>query len=413
MRIALYHNLTSGGSKREAFEFARQFVRNGHTVHLFYPSTADEGFLPLSDIVQQSRTFKLAQIPEFSGRLPFLRGYVDLTTWMENLRRIRNCARKIAHEIDRGNYDLAFVHHDRVVQAPYLLRYLRTRAAYYCNEPMREFYEPSIARPYRRPRGIVDRGQRKWYAPAVRIKRTLAKFEDRRNIRLASLLLTNSFFAAESIYRAHGVRARVSYLGVDAEKFHPLNLERQNFVLSVGAISPLKGFDFLIQALGRLPPSPRPRLVIVGNTASMSESRYLRDLASATGVQLEICVNVSEDELVRLYNQARVLVYSPVLEPFGFAPLEAMACETPVVAVKEGGVRESVREGETGKLVPRDPGSFADALQEVLNEPNSARRLGNNGRAEVLNFWTWDKAYERLMVHLRSPNESTLERLNV
>lgn len=409
MRIALYHNLTSGGSKREAYEFAKAFVRDGHTVHAYYPSTAEERFLSLASVVQSTREYKLELLPEFSGRLPLLRRYVDLAGLAENLRRLKRAAREISVEIDAGGYEFVLVHHDRIVQAPQLLRYLHTPSAYYCNEPMREFYDPPVNRPYLEPRGLTNRMQQKWYAPARWIRRRLTQSEDHRNIQAASLLLTNSFFAAESIYRAHGVRAGVSYLGVDELKFRSHNLERENFVLSVGAVSPLKGYDFLIRALSVIPGDRRPKLTLVGNNASAGETLFLRNLAASRGVQFDIRVDVSEDELVRLYNQARAMVYAPVLEPFGFAPLEAMACGTPVVAVKEGGVRESVRDGETGLLVQRDECAFAEALERLLGDGRLARTLSENGRAEILRYWTWDYAYERLLRNIQTFQHSKVE----
>jgi glycosyltransferase involved in cell wall biosynthesis len=397
MKVALYHNLTSGGSKREAYEFARQFVRHGHTLDLYHPSTANEEYLPLGQIVHQSLTFELYLRGDYSGRLPLLRRYVDLINLSLNLNRLRQLAQRIAAQIDAGGYDFVLAHHDRIVQSPYLFRFLKTCSAYYCAEPMREFYEPPVARPYLEPRCRTDYLQRKWYSPARRMQQALIKTEDRRNIQFASMLLTNSYFSAESIYRAYGLRARVSYLGVDTAKFKPLNLQRQDFVLSVGAVSPLKGYDFLIEAMGMVPANGRPRLVIVGNTASVGEMNFLRQMAEYYRVNVDFCINVSEEKLVLLYNQARALVYSPVLEPFGFAPLEAMACATPVIAVREGGVRESVIDGETGFLVPRDPALFAEALGRALRDASLAKTLGQNGCAHVLGLWTWDHAYAHFM----------------
>jgi glycosyltransferase involved in cell wall biosynthesis len=194
---------------------------------------------------------------------------------------------------------------------------------------------------------------------------------------------------------------------VDAERFKPLDLERDDFVLSVGAVSPLKGYDFLIDALGLIPARERPRLIIAGNTASQGETIYLKNLAAQLGVAVEFRVDVSEDELVRLYNTARAFVYAPVLEPFGFAPLEAMACGTPVIAVKEGGVRESVGDGVTGLLVPRDLCTFAESLERVLDDARLAHTLGENGRAEVLRAWTWEHAYERLVQNVQTLQRST------
>ncbi len=69
------------------------------------------------------------------------------------------------------------------------------------------------------------------FASARWFSRALVMKENLRNVQSASLLLTNSFYSAESVYRAYGKRAAVSYLGVDIEKFRPMNLERQNFAL--------------------------------------------------------------------------------------------------------------------------------------------------------------------------------------
>ncbi len=402
MRIALYHNLTSGGSKREAYEFARQFMQCGHTVDLYHPSTANEQFLPLKSIVQRESVFDLRLVRDLPLRFPGLTRYADFVGLVVNLSRLKRLAKKISKAIDAGGYDFVLLHHDAIVQSPYLLRFLNTRSAYYCNEPMREFYEPSIWRPYNEPATMLDRAQRSWYAPTRWLRQVLVRSEDRHNVCCATKVLANSFFSAESIYRAYGLRASVSYLGVDAEKFRPLDLPREDFVLSVGAVSPLKGYDFLIQALGHLPEARRPRLTIIGNTASTREVNFLRNLARQTAVTLELLVNVSDDTLVQLYNRARALVYSPILEPFGFAPLEALACGTPVIAVKEGGVRESVADGVSGFLVPRDAREFAQVLERVLCDGRLDRTFGENGRAEILRFWTWNHAYKRLLENAKT-----------
>jgi glycosyltransferase involved in cell wall biosynthesis len=134
----------------------------------------------------------------------------------------------------------------------------------------------------------------------------------------------------------------------------PLDLEKRNFVLSVGSLTPLKGFDFLIRAMAELPEAGRPRLVIVSNFQNPPEKTYLEGLAGELHVELELLNNVSDQRLVELYNQAKMVLYAPVREPFGLVPLEAMACGTPVVGVCEGGVLETVLDGETGILVERD-----------------------------------------------------------
>lgn len=396
MKIALFENLTSGGSKREAHEFVRQFVRAGHAVDRFHPSTADESFVSFGDMVRCQHNYALRLAPDLPLRLPGLTRYFALSATFINLGRLKRLAKEVAGEIDAGGYDFAFVHHDRIVQSPYLLRYLKTPSVYFCNEPMREFYDPPVTPPYQQPRSLLDRAQRGWYAPARGVDRFARRSADRRNVRRAGLLLANSYFSAESIYRAYGLRARVVYLGIDVEKFRPADVPREDFVLSVGAVSPLKGYDFLIDALAAVPEELRPRIVLVGNTASAGEKRRLEQLAADRNVRLEICVDLSDEQLADLYRRALLFVYAPILEPFGLAPVEAMGCGTAVVAVKEGGVRESVGDGETGLLVERRPEAFAQAVCRLLRDEPLRRRMGAAGRRRAIGFWTWEHAWERL-----------------
>lgn len=396
MKIAVYDNLNSGGSKREAYEFVKQFVRAGHTVHLFQPTTTNTGFLSLGKIAHSCHKFELEMLPPVRRRrLPGLRKYINMVRFLINIQRYKATARRIAHAIDGGDYDFVFVHHDQIVQSPYLLRYLRTPSVYYCAEPQRAFYDPMISRPYQRPQTLLEAAQHRWYTPARALERWITKREDRRNVQYASSLVTNSHFSAESIYRAYGQRARVVYLGVDINRFRPLDIQTGGFVLSVGAVSAWKGYDFLVRALGAVPERCRPVLRIVGNSASVGERHFLEALAAECGVTLDIFVGVSDEELVSLYNRAAVFVYTPVLEPFGLAPVEAMACGTPVVAVKEGGVRESVLDEETGFLVERVPSKFAERLRTVLTNQDLRCELGKRARERVEQYWTWSKAYQR------------------
>jgi glycosyltransferase involved in cell wall biosynthesis len=397
MRVALYENLGSGGSKREAFELARALTAHGHAVDLWTTTAADATFLPMDRVTDRQVCYPWPQPRPLPRRLPGLRGYLTAAERADRLRRIAQVARHMAAAIDRAAYDFVFVHHCQPVQGPYLLRFLRTPSVYYCAEPMRAFYDPPIDRPYHGPARAVDRWQRRWYAPAQSAVAVLHKRDDAINVRKATVLVTNSYFTAESIYRAYHRRAFVSYLGVDVELFRPLGVPRQDVVLSVGAVSPLKGYDFLINALGRLPHEKRPPLLIMANAVSASEQAYVQRLAAQRGVSLQVCQNASDTELVQLYNKARALVYAPVLEPFGFAPLEAMACGTPVVAVAEGGVRESVRDGVTGLLTQRDPHRFAHALSTLLDDEAMQARLGAAGLSTVRSCWTWADAYNRFM----------------
>jgi len=110
---------------------------------------------------------------------------------------------------------------------------------------------------------------------------------------------------------------------------------------------------------------------------------------------------IDDEKLVTLYNQAKIVLYAPYLEPFGLVPLEAMACGTPVVAVKEGGVRETVIHNETGILTQRDESLFADAIINLLDDDKKRIKLSKQAVESVRTSWTLEKAGERLLWHLK------------
>jgi glycosyltransferase involved in cell wall biosynthesis len=97
-----------------------------------------------------------------------------------------------------------------------------------------------------------------------------------------------------------------------------------------------------------------------------------------------------------------VVACAQILEPFGLIALEAMASATPVVAVSEGGFRETVVEGQTGFLTPREPKTFSDRLADVLEDPALRARLGAAGRTWVETRWTWERSADGLEANLRA-----------
>jgi glycosyltransferase involved in cell wall biosynthesis len=224
---------------------------------------------------------------------------------------------------------------------------------------------------------------------------------DRENAAAAHYVLANSYFSRESILGAYGLNARVCYLGVDVGFFRPTGGRREHFLLSVGALIANKGYDFLVRALARIAQPIRPPLVIVANSVDGPWRRYIEQLAAQLGVRLEVKTAVSETDLRLYYNQAKLFAYAPYLEPFGLAPLEAMACGTPVVAVKEGGIRESVIDGETGVLTDRDEALYADAITALLGDDEKRVALAERGMEVIRQSWTEELATATLLWHLR------------
>jgi glycosyltransferase involved in cell wall biosynthesis len=188
----------------------------------------------------------------------------------------------------------------------------------------------------------------------------------------------------------------VNYPGVDTDSFHPGDGVREPFVLTVGELLPTKGFDWAIRAVGAIPKAKRPPLVWVGNRSQPPEEVYLRSLAARLEVKLEMRERTSDPELKRLLRTASVFIFTPHLEPFGLAPVEAMASGTPVVAVREAGPAETVVDGETGYLCPRDPAQLGESLARLLDDANLRERMGRVAREHVVANFTWDRSVEQL-----------------
>ena len=299
---------------------------------------------------------------------------------LQNLRRVEAINHKIASDIDSGGYDLLYVNPCILENCPSVLRFIdRVPSVYFCHEPLRLLYESMPPRPYDRPeashRQLLDRVD-----PLPGLYRRKLKENDRVNMRSADLVLANSKFIQNSVMQIYQVDAQVNYKGVDTDFFYPTGSEKQQMVLSVGSITPLKSFDFIIQALARIPAEERVKLVLASNFQNPPERQYLQGLALENGVDLELLGDVTDRRLVDLYNQALFCVYAPIREPLGLVPLESMACGTAVVAVGEGGIKETVVNEETGLLTNRDLDLFAAAIRRLLGEPALASAYGQAGR---------------------------------
>jgi glycosyltransferase involved in cell wall biosynthesis len=196
-------------------------------------------------------------------------------------------------------------------------------------------------------------------------------------------------------------RVSVVPCGVDAGHFRPgahgpgvpPRRERHR-LLSCGRLVPRKGYDRAIRALTRIPDT---ELVIAGGPppellGTDAEAERLLGLAERCGVAGRVRMTGAVDpaRMPQLMNSADLVLCTPVYEPFGIVPLEAMACGVPVVATDVGGHRDTVADGRTGRLVtPGDAWAIADAVRDLLAHGRQRRRYGAAGRERVLARYTW------------------------
>lgn len=393
MKIALYHNLPSGGAKRSVYELTIR-LNKSHRVDVYSLACADHDFCDLRPVSSRHVVFPFTPLP--LAHSPF--GRLNPISRSVDLLRLKKMQAKVARQIDAEGYDVVFLHNCRYGNAPALISYLKTPTVFYCHEPPRVVYDPPIPRPYS--------ASSKWQKPINKIDplpalyRNLLIRMDRTSVLAASRVLVNSAYSRENFYRIYGIFPWISYLGVDVDSFRPLSIPKENFLLSVGALGSHKGFDFLLHSLDLVAAQRKLKLVIVSNQTDPIERSYLQNMARQSGITLEFRTLVDDDELVRLYNQALLTIYAPIMEPFGFVPIESMACGTPVVAIREGGVRETVVNGETGLLTERDPRSFADAIEILLSDSIQREQLGRQSRNSVEKQWQWDTSVQNIERHL-------------
>lgn len=211
--------------------------------------------------------------------------------------------------------------------------------------------------------------------------------------------------------------------GVDTDVFRPMGraLARARrgwgndewIVLHVGRMVPRKGVGTVIDAVAELHRrgmSDAYLVVVGGASQDPDEDPYVRRLmhrADELGISenVRFAGRVDHHLLPQYYGAADVFVTTPWYEPFGITPLEAMACGLPVIGSNVGGIKYTVRDGETGFLVPpSDAAAVADRLGELHDLPWLASALSENARRRAEDLFTWSQVtgslielYERVL----------------
>jgi glycosyltransferase involved in cell wall biosynthesis len=178
-------------------------------------------------------------------------------------------------------------------------------------------------------------------------------------------IVANSFSVQKRVKKYLNRTSKVIYPPIDTNRF--VFEEYGDFWLSVNRIYPEKRVELQIEAFRRL---PEERLLIVGGHAEADRSSsYANDLKKNLPDNVTLLGNVTEEELVGLYARCKAFIITSMDEPFGMAPLEAMASGKAVVAVNEGGCLETVVDGITGLLVEPEVSDIINAINIISNEP--------------------------------------------
>jgi starch synthase len=254
---------------------------------------------------------------------------------------------------------------------------------------------------------------RPWKAEQLGGGYALSLFCERTGIEAADGVIAVSRAVREDVIdcypNADPKRIHVIHNGIDPEIYKPepsqetltrFGIDQSRpYAFFNGRLTRQKGLPLLLAAALHL--DPQYQLVVAASSPDTAEISAEVD-ALAERVRTErgnlIWINrfLPREDLIRLHSGATVFVCPSIYEPFGLVILEAMACETAVVASRVGGIPEIVVEGETGRLVDYDPNDLpaftkglAARIEELLSDPTRASKMGKAGRQRVLDHFGW------------------------
>ena len=205
------------------------------------------------------------------------------------------------------------------------------------------------------------------------------------------------------LYGADARRVSLVPCGVDLAMFKPwdqqearqrLGLNGDKVLLYVGRIESLKGLDLLLHTAAHLDTCEKVKVLVVGgDDGKQQEIERLRGLARELNVDdvFDFVGRVDQDQLPLYYSAADVCVVPSYYESFGLAALESMACGTPVVASRVGGLSTIVQHGRTGYLKSwRCPESFANSLEMIMSNRGLQDSMGLAARRRAEGMG-WDQ----------------------
>jgi starch synthase len=267
---------------------------------------------------------------------------------------------------------------------------------------------------------------RPWKAEQLGGGYALSMFCERTGIEGADAVIAVSKAVREDVLRcypgARPDRVHVIHNGIDPEVYKPQPSQEalnrfgidssKPFAFFNGRMTRQKGVALLLAAA--LKTDPRHQLVIVASSPDTPElaaevAALAERVRSERGNLIWIDHFISLEDLIHLHSSATLFVCPSIYEPFGLVILEAMACESAVVASRVGGIPEIVVEGETGYLVDYnadDTEAFTTALaariEQVLSDEPLAAQMGKAGRRRVVQHFGWPKIAERTVELYRS-----------
>jgi glycosyltransferase involved in cell wall biosynthesis len=278
----------------------------------------------------------------------------------------------------REDYDVINSH----IAPSHWVRKNNERVLWYCHTPLRDIYDLynyrlSLKKLHQKPLHIIG-------AKAV-------KTLDQGVVKNIECILTNSYNTRSRIIKYYGRKdATVLRGGIEYQKYKKGGDEK--YFLYPSRISPNKRQELAIKAFNHFKRQMKGYKLIIAGAVSQDNtynSYYAKIVALANAVgDVEVMPNPTDSVLNTLYSNCTGVLYTPLNEDYGLVPLEAMASYKPIIALNEGGPKETIENRKTGILV-NDAEEMGNAMKEVAENPAFADKLGKAGRENVVNHYSW------------------------
>lgn len=288
--------------------------------------------------------------------------------------------------IIKDDYDVINAH----IAPSHWIRNNNDRVLWYCHTPLRELYDLYSYR---------QKFRKAWSRPVYKVGASFVRKIDQGVVKKIEFIFANSENTRSRIKKYFGRDDAVVLNGaVDYQNYS--NRGNGRYFLYPARISPNKRQDYAIRAFEifrRVSKSKDYRLILVGPVSkdSFYQEYYRRVIEISKAVRgVEVRTEVGDKELIGLYSRCTAVIYPPLNEDYGLVPLEAMASEKPIIAVNEGGPRETIIDGKTGFLVGSEE-AMAKRMAMVAENDDLAVKLGKAGLAHVKKNYSWDRFFER------------------
>jgi len=392
MKIAVLHHALGrfGGGEKIAILHSLYLKKRGFEVELFY-----NGPMPYDWNKRVQSSIPLNMLP--FGLTGSFRGFQGILKLINRLK----------------SFDVILInHHVCPFLAYYLTMFMKSKLVWYCGEPLRALWEDRISGiDYRelsctvRSTSMESYGKsftflflsNGFYGASVSFLRALDKSTAHRY----PTIITNSKYTKKMVEKIYGLDKPVPvvYPGVENQQYNQEITDRElkGYVLSVGAMIPMKNHAALLKAFRNLPREchSKVKLIIVGNGPLENE---IRSLACKLGLKNVIFEpRVSEHRLVNYYANCMFVVHLALHEPFGLVPVEAALYGKPSIVSNNGGTSEFVIHGENGFIVnPQNPKEVANAMERLIEDRRLSAEMGLKAKKRALKEFTIEKSAENL-----------------